>query len=154
MRLDGFAILKAVGGHADLFAESCDVIDAAAVKIIATQLKSKALDLERLKRIYQALGADAFTLVLEHLADAIPKALVRRIDPHHAQTPAGAAAETRSHLIALASGTTKPEPRPQAKAGTKTDKKAKKPKASVDDIAEGFWATSVVAKSPRASKAK
>jgi hypothetical protein len=136
MRLDGFAILKAVGSHADLFSESCDVVDAASLKIIATQLKSKALDLERLRQTYKALGADAFTLVLEHLADTIPKALVRRIDPHHAQTPAGSAAWTRSHLVALASGTAK---------------KRKKPKAS-EDIAESFWATSVVAKSSRASK--
>jgi hypothetical protein len=154
IRLDGFAILKAVGNHADLFSESCDVVDAASLKIIATQLKSKALDLERLRQTYKALGADGFTLILEHLADTIPKALVRRIDPHHAQTPAGSAAWTRSHLVALASGTANPEPRPQKAEGkTEAAKKRKRPKAS-EDIAEGFWATSVVAKSSRASKAK
>ncbi|MBV9563330.1 MAG: hypothetical protein JOY90_23225 [Bradyrhizobium sp.] len=144
--------MKAVGSHADLFAESCDVADAAALKIVATQLKTQALDLERLTRIYKALGADTFALALEHLADAIPRALVRRIDPHHAQAPADSAAWTRSHLIALASGAAKPEPRPHKAEKTASVKKRKKPKASGDDIAEGFWATSVVAKSPRASK--
>ena len=41
MRLDGFAILKSVAGHAELFSNARDAVDKAALNILATELKAK-----------------------------------------------------------------------------------------------------------------
>jgi len=155
MTLDGFAILKSVGSHADLFSDARDAADKAALSIVATQLKAKTFDLDRLQHACKALGTDTLALVLEHLPDAIPKALVGRIDPHQSKTDSSSAAWIRSHVIALATGAMKPEPKPQAPTKTKrgSAKGEKKAKPQDDFVVENFWATSVMAKSPRRSKA-
>ena len=66
MSLDGFAILKSVGGNAELFSEARDVVDKAALNILAAEFKAKTFDLDHLKRAYKILGADTLSLVLEH----------------------------------------------------------------------------------------
>jgi hypothetical protein len=153
MSLDGFAILKSVAGHAELFSEARDAADKAALNIIAAQFKAKTFDLNRLKRAGKALGADNLALVLEHLPDSIPKALLRRIDPYHPKASSGSAAWMRSHVAALAGGTALPEPKPQAPAKTKTDSKIKKKPTQEDDIiGDNFWATSVMARPARSSR--
>ena len=153
MRLDGFAILKSVAGHAELFPDARDAVDKAALNILAAQFKAKTFDLDRLKRAYKVLGADTLSLALDHFPDTLPKAIIRRIDPHHPHAAGGAAA-IRSRVVALASGAAKPEAKPEKPAKRKegSTKVKYKPKRKGDTIAESFWATSVMAKPQRSSK--
>jgi hypothetical protein len=144
-----------VGGNAELFSEARDAVDKASLNILAAQFKAKAFDLDRLKRTYKALGPDTLSLVLEHLPDTLPKALVSRMDPYYPHATDGAASK-RSHLVALASGAAKPEAKPEQpvkkKAASVNDKI--EPKSKDDSIAESFWATSVMAKPQRSSKTR
>src|SRR5262245_38526245 len=110
MRLNGFAILKSVADHAELFSDARDVVDKAALNILAAELKAKTFDLDRLKRTCGALGADTLALVLQHFPDTVPKTLIGRIDPHHPKVASDNANWMRSHIVALASGVAKPEP--------------------------------------------
>ncbi len=153
MRLDGFAILKSVAGHAELFSNARDAVDKAALNILAAELKVKTFDLDRLKRTCTVLGTDTLALVLEHFPDTVPKALVGRIDPHHPNAATENAAWTRSHVVALATGAVKPEPKPQLTKTNAVSKAKKKPKPQDDVIAESFWATSVMAKRRRPPRA-
>jgi hypothetical protein len=152
MSLDGFAILKSVAGHADLFFEARDIADKAALNIVAAEFKAKTFDLNRLRRACKVLGTDNLVLLLEHLPDSIPKALVRRIDPHHPKASSGSAAWMRSHVAVLAEGAAMPEPKPQAKAKTASPKIKKKPKPEEDFPGDNFWAESVMAKPARLSR--
>jgi hypothetical protein len=156
MRLDGFAILKAVAGHAELFSDARDIVDKAALNILAAQLKAKTFDLDRLKGAQKAVGPDTLALVLEHLPDSIPKALVARIDPHHPKAGDGSAPWMRSHVVALAKGETRPTPKPQASTKTKADagRGKKRPKPEDDFVVQDFWATSVMAKPSRKTRGK
>jgi len=46
MRLDGYAILKSVAGHAELFSNARDAVDKAALSILETQFQAKTFDLD------------------------------------------------------------------------------------------------------------
>jgi len=156
MRLDGFAILKYVASHAELFANAQDAVDEAALSILAEQFQAETFGLDRLKRVCKALGSDALILVLEHVADAVPEALIARIDPHHPKAEAGDAAWARSHVMALAKGELKPLPKPQTTKGKAGSGKGKRKPKSEDDfvLEKDFWATSVLAKPAGLSKAR
>jgi hypothetical protein len=154
MRLDGYAILKSVAGHAELFSDARDAVDKAALNIVAAQFKAKTFDLDRLKRACEALGTKMLALVLEHLPDKIPEALVDRIDPHHPRAADGSGPWAREHVMSLASGKAKPEPKPLTRKKAGSAKGKKKPKPEDDFVVEGFWATSVMAKPKRRSKSR
>lgn len=144
-RLNGFAILKSVADHEELFSGARDVVDRAALNIVTTELKAQAFDLDRLQRTCGALGSDMLALVLEQVSDAVPKMLIARIDPHHPKMPTDNVKWMRPHIMALACGAAKPEPKPQL-SGAKPRGKGKKPAKSEEDIlAESFWSTSVMA---------
>jgi hypothetical protein len=169
-RPDGFAILRAVARHAEVFADVRAVVDKAALAILTAQLKARTCDLDRLKRTRKALGADTLALILKALPAAVPRSLAARIDPDRRKHAAGSAARTRSrvisHVMALAGGAATPakaRPGPgktqarSANAGTKRGSKGSNASASKggkaprpeDRIAKGFWATSVMAKPQR-----
>jgi hypothetical protein len=145
MRLNGFAILKSVADHEDLFSDAHDAVDKAALNIVATELKAKTFDLDRLQLISGALGSDALALVLEQVSDTVPKALIVRLDPHHPKIAIDNAKWMRPHIVALASGAVKPEPKPQVSEAKTSSKSKKKQKSEEDIIAENFWPTSVMA---------
>ena len=161
-RLNGFAILRAVVGHPELFSDVRASVDKAALAILTAQLKARTFDLHRLKRTRKALGADTLALVLKHLSDTVPKSLIDRIDPHHPKKTTGRAGWARSHVMALASGAVTPEqglPGPikrKARSAKKRNKRRnrsrKKPRPQEDLIGQGFWATSVMAKPQRLSR--
>jgi hypothetical protein len=155
MSLDGFAILKSVAGHAELFSDARDAVDKAALNILAAQFKAKTFDLDRLKRAYKVLGADTLSLALDHFPDTLPRALIRRIDPNHPHAAEGAALMC-SRIVSLASGAVKPEAKAEkpAKKRAGSAKGKSRPKTEEDSITEGFWATSVMAKPQRSSKAR
>jgi hypothetical protein len=152
MRLDGFAILKSVADHVELFSDARNVVDKAALNILVAQLKTKTFGLDRLKQTCSALGADTLALVLQHFPDTVPKMLVSKIDPHHAKAGTDNVNWMRSHIIALASGAAKPEPKPQANPTKTPSKGKKKPKSEEDILANSFWSTSVMATPRRSSK--
>jgi hypothetical protein len=152
MRLDGFAILKSIAEDVDLFSDTRDVVDKAALNILTAQLKAKTFDLDRLKRTCSAIGADTLALVLQHFPDAVPKTLIGRIDPHHAKARTDNANWMRSHIVALASGAAKPEPKPQVTETKTPSKGKKKPKSEEEILANSFWSSSVMATPQRSSK--
>src|SRR5262245_61115869 len=109
IRLDGFAILRAVARHAELFCDARSAVDKAALAILTAQFKAKRCDLGRLRRTRKALGAGELARILKHLPDAVPKSLIDRIDPHHPKKTNGSAARARSRVMTLASGAAAPE---------------------------------------------
>jgi hypothetical protein len=154
IRLDGFAILKAVVGHSELFSDVRTAADKAALAILAAQLKAETFDLDRLKRTRKALGADVLVLALEHLPDNVSKSLIARIDPHHRKHATGSAAWARSHIMALAGGVAAPEPKRGATMKNGARPARKRPRPEQGFIGENFWATSVMAKPQRSRPAK
>ncbi len=108
-------------------------------------LKTKTLDLDRLKRTSRALGSDALALVSEQVPDTVPKALIARLDPHHPKMAIDNSKWMRPHIVALASGAAKPEPKPQVSETKSSSKSKKKQKSEEDILAESFWSTSVMA---------
>jgi len=107
MRLDGYAILKSVAGHAELFSNVRDAVDKAALSILETQFQAKTFDLDRLKRACRALGEETIALVLEHLPDNVPETLIERIDPPHPRNAGNRGHFARARVVALATGETK-----------------------------------------------
>jgi hypothetical protein len=149
MRLDGFAILKSVADHVGLFSDARDVVDKSALNILAAQIKAKTFDLDRLKKTCSALGSDTLALVLQHFPDTVPKMLISRIDPHHAKAGTDNVNWMRSHIVALANGAAKPEPKPQVSTPKAPLKGRKKPKTEAEIL---FSSESVMAAPPRLSK--
>jgi hypothetical protein len=177
MRLDGFAILRAVGSQSELFSDVRAAVDKAALAILTAQLRARTFDLAQLRQTRKAVGAKVLAAIIKELPAAVPKALAARIDPHRPSYATGSAGRARSHVMALASGAATPAPeRPRAnkrkassakstskrtsKRTSKSTSKSprtgrssstRKQTAGKDLITKGFWATSVMAKPQRQS---
>ncbi|MDB5655937.1 MAG: hypothetical protein JWQ94_3550 [Tardiphaga sp.] len=119
--LDSYQVLRAIGKHAELFKPVRAEVDKAARALVLKCLKAKTIDLEALRDIHGALGAESFELLVEGLKDAELKSILTRLDKHDPELKSGSAAWRRQHLLALATGGA-PSP-PPAKAAKKTTAK-------------------------------
>lgn len=126
--LDGFAVLRKLGKHADVFAPVRSDVDKAARALIVKCLKAKSVGIDGLRDISSALGEDQFELVVEGLKDAEVKSMLARLDKHHPEVKAGSAAWRREHLLAVATGKADASA-PRAKAAKPSEPRARKTSA-------------------------
>lgn len=102
--LDGLAILKAILSAPDAFPDIGGEAARAARTLVVRQLKTKTLPLAGLRRVYEVLGHEVFTLVVDDLTETEARRLVARFDPRHPDGRTAPAHWLRRQVVALAGG--------------------------------------------------
>jgi len=128
MRLDvdGFAILRIIGGHRDSFTAITADVGKAARALLVKQMAHKGTGLKTVRDIRAAVGAEAFSLIIDGMTEAQIKSLASRLDRHAAAAKA-ADGTTRLHVLALAEGAAQPAPQPDVAAKTPRTKRTPAP---------------------------
>jgi hypothetical protein len=119
LEVDGFAVLRNIGSHPDIFAALARDIARTARMLVIKQIAHKDTGLETVRSIHAAVGPEAFRLIMDGMSDAQIKSLALRVDRHAPQARAedGAA---RRHLLALVEGSVQPSERQGAARPKKT----------------------------------
>ena len=112
LEVDGFAVLRSIGSHPDIFAALARDIARTARMLVIRQIAHKDTGLATVRSIHAAVGPEAFRLVVDGMSDAQIKSLTLRVD-RHARAEHGAA---RRHVLALAEGAVQPTEKPQGTA--------------------------------------
>ena len=126
--VDGYLILKAVGGARDLFKDMVAVANKAARAIVVGQLK-KAKGAGDALKVHDAIGSGGFQLIVDGLTDPETKAILRKIDPHNLDIGKQDGRLRRAHIVALSDGSAEPTPRPARAAGRTRAVKVEKSEA-------------------------
>ena len=131
LEIDAFHVLRRIASElalAPLRAQAAihygKFIDALR-KLLVKRIKTHGGDLEALRAMRVALGAEAFDLVVEGMRDSEIKTLVNKLDRHHPGQKAAGAIWLRGHFRALVGGAIEPAPAP-----AKKEKAAPKPKVA------------------------
>lgn len=139
--LNGYEIAKSIGSNPAAFPDVRVELQKAMLTTLTAQLKSKKLSVEQLKVIRSALGAQAFSLVLEHL-DKPLAAVTKTLDPHCQEQKGATAGWHRKHLDALASGALSPAAKAEKSPTKKAPAKAPA-KSSLRVTEENFYPVSM-----------
>jgi hypothetical protein len=124
--VDGFAVLRTIGSHREIFTAIKADIAKTARALVAKQIAHKDTGLKAVRDIRAAVGPDAFSLIMDGLSDAQIKSLTARLDRHAA--PAKVADGTaRLHILALAEGSAQPAEQPEGVPRTARTKKTPAP---------------------------
>lgn len=133
LKLDGLAVLRAMLAAPEAFPAIQADLAKAAGTLAVKQLKAPKLDVEALRAVREAFGADSFALVVESLKDTELKTIVGRLDKHDPAMKTASGVERRRRLLALAEGEApaeKPKKAPAAKAAPKKPVAPKAPRAA------------------------
>jgi hypothetical protein len=122
--VDGFAVLRTIGSHREIFTAIKADIAKTARALVAKQIAHKDTGLKAVRDIRAAVGPDAFSLIMDGLSDAQIKSLTARLD-RHAATAKAADGTARLHVLALADGSAQPAERPEG--GSRTTRTRKTP---------------------------
>jgi hypothetical protein len=145
MKLDGWALFRAIGSNSAAFTDALPEVHKAALSIVVKVIKRKKT-LEQLRGLHDALGEDQFAVVLEHLADKDLKALIKVFDPHNPLRNSGTGQAVRLQLKSLAAGAALPVAKPAAPVKTARPS-AKKSVAGMTDASP--WPSSMTTVAPR-----
>ncbi|GJD72615.1 hypothetical protein [Methylobacterium goesingense] len=102
--VDGLALLKAIMAAPDAFPDIVGEAARAARALVIRQLKAKTLTLSGLRRMYECLGHEVFTLVADDLTEAEARTLVARFDPRHPDGMTAPPHWLRRQIVVLAGG--------------------------------------------------
>jgi hypothetical protein len=127
--LDGFAVLRSIAAHPGAFPDIAAATAHAARSLVTKQLNSKSTGLRSLRDIREALGVEAFNLVMDGIPDTQIKSIVARLDKHHPELKAADARWRRLHVTALVDGSCEPATKPIAKRRPGNKVAAKPPAA-------------------------
>jgi hypothetical protein len=83
--------------------------------------------LAALRDIRTAIGAEAFNLIADGMADSQIKSVAANLDKHNPELKTSSAAWQRRHFLALADGSAEPTEKPKSRPKLE---KAKKPRAA------------------------
>ncbi len=111
--LNAFELARSIGDHPDAFQDVKVEVQKAVLAVVVSLLKSRAIDVAKLRTLHDAIGAQSFRLVLEHIDPKPLSAIVSKVDPHHPEQKAAQPVWHRSHLIALAEGEVAPVSKPE-----------------------------------------
>src|SRR5262245_50135591 len=129
--IDGFAVLRSIAAHPSSFSDVAADAAKAARALVTKQIKTKGSTLRSLRDVRRALGAEAFTLIVDGVPDPQVKTLVTRFDKHHPDLKTSNPQWRRRLLSALAEGsiepTAKPKAAPKEPKGRASKKTAKQP---------------------------
>ena len=122
LEIDAFHVLRAIGSEPSPFAAIRAEIAKATGKftdtlraLLVKQVKANAGDLDALRSVRRALGAQTFDLVTEGMKDSEITTLVGKIDKHHPEQKVANEVWRRGHLRALAAGAIEPAAQPEKK---------------------------------------
>jgi hypothetical protein len=144
--IDGFAVFRSIGAHPNAFAGIASEAAKIARGLIVKQMRAKSSNLQSMRDIYTALGADAFDLILDGLTDDQVKSLVSKLDKHHPDLKVATPEWRLQRFRALAHGTAEPLEKQRA-AGK--PKKVKTPPAQQPAAPERLGYMSAGAKRKR-----
>jgi hypothetical protein len=106
--VDGFAIFRSIGSHPDVFATMAAELSKTARTLVVKFIRRKDTGLKAVRAVRAAVGAEAFGLIADGMADAQIKSLSVRLDKHNSELKTSNAAWQRRHLLALANGSAEP----------------------------------------------
>jgi hypothetical protein len=133
LEVDGFAVLRNIGSHPDIFAALARDIARTARMLVIKQIAHKDTGLDAVRSIHAAVGPQAFRLIIDGMSDAQIKSLALRLDRHAPQAKAedGSA---RQHVLTLAEGAVQPSEKQQGAARVPRAKKTPAPPAPLPRI--------------------
>jgi hypothetical protein len=150
--INGFAVLEAIGRHADLFGGLRADVNKAALSLVKKHLKAKGMALADFRALQAGLTRDVLALIIEDLTDTDLKSLAKKLDPYLPDLTTAKAGTLRSHLRALADAEAEPSPKPVKAKKTSTGKAAsadKKAKPAKKASTPAAWPESMSAKPSR-----
>lgn len=148
--IDTFAVLRAIGGRAELFTDLRKDLAKSVPALVEKQLKAIGSDVERLKQVHEALGAGPFFAVVQSLGPSKAVALLKKLDKHHPSLKAKSSDWAVPHLVALAKGERSVADAP-VKASTASAKASKPAKAPTNaELVRNLDAKAMGAKRKRA----
>ncbi|MGH6838307.1 MAG: hypothetical protein ACREDT_05835 [Methylocella sp.] len=137
--VDGFGIFRSIGDNPQLFSDITDEINKTAQTLIVKQLKANTINLAKVRAVYEAIGADSFTLILDGFADPATLTFLKKLNKYHPDIASASVDRHRQRIGELARGTAEPaptatkkaraaatgEPKEKAKAAAKGERKKK-----------------------------
>lgn len=104
VHVNGSAIMAAIAEIPSAFGMDESEVNALAMSRVLARLKTKALTLDQLRTLLQAIGGDDFRLALDHISGKDAAVLVKRLDPKNPDLRGSDEAWQRSRIVALADG--------------------------------------------------
>lgn len=131
LQIDGFSVLISISSHTSVFASVKSAAEKAAIDLVVRQMKGAAFNLENLKQIEAALGAQTFVRITDELpVKELPK-ILKKVDPHFADLKTASQPVLLARMRSLSSGEAEPMVKPTANA-----KRASSPKTSGESSTE------------------
>jgi hypothetical protein len=106
--VDGFAVFRSIGAHAEAFAAIALEVTRTARALVLKQIAHKDTGLKIVRDIRAAVGPEAFSLITDGMSDAQIKTLALKLDRHNPELKTANEAARRLHVLALAGGVTEP----------------------------------------------
>jgi hypothetical protein len=132
--VDGFAVFRSIGSHADAFAAIAAEVAKSARTLVVKQIVHKDTGLKAVRDIRAALGAEAFNLITDGMSDAQIKSLAVRLDRHNPELKTANGAARRLHVLALAGGAAEPLEKAKSTRKPAPSKKTEAPLSPADRI--------------------
>jgi hypothetical protein len=111
--IDGFAVLHSISAERRAFAGVAVEAAKAARALVVKQITAKNTDLKSLRDVREALGKEAFSLILDGMKDSQVKSLVTKLDKHHPDLKDSNPEWRRNQVRDLAKGSVEPTPKPE-----------------------------------------
>jgi hypothetical protein len=106
--VDGFAVFRSIGSHAEAFAAIAAEVAKSARTLVVKQIAHKNTGLQAVRAIRTAVGPEAFGLIADGMSDAQIKTLTAKLDKHNPELKTANGAARRLHVRALADGSAQP----------------------------------------------
>src|SRR5262245_48470557 len=153
--IDGFEMLRLIGGRPKLFPGVAIDAKAVARKLAVKQIGMTGT-LEELNGICKYLGRETFVLLLDGFSPTALRKVIKRLDPYQLEFKKASAPWLRDHLIGLAIDERKPSPKPEplktgkaraqkskGKGTTKSGRKTQDKPAPAAEPKGFFWGTAM-----------
>jgi hypothetical protein len=117
--IDGFALLKKIGDHPDVFRHVKAAVTKTSYDLVVKQAKLKTTGLPELRSIRDVVGKEQFGLLLDGLNDASVKSILTRLDKYHPDLKNSDGRWKRDRLRELCLGLAEPAERVKAPKSSK-----------------------------------
>lgn len=145
--VEGFGVLRSIAENPEIFSDIKAEINKAARALVTSQLKAKTINLARARAVHDAIGGDAFVLVLDGFADAATTSLVKKLDKDHPDVASASAEWRRRRISDLARGAAEPAPKAVKKSKAEPKEKvAKSPKSPKPKVERALGSKAMAAK--------
>jgi hypothetical protein len=124
LEINGFAVLRSLGSHPETFSEIGEDVCKIARTLVVKQMRARSTDLNSLRDVCNALGKEAFSLILDGMPDAQIKTLVTKHDKHHPELKTSNSAWRRRQARLLAEASVEPAAKTTSAAKPRQSKKA------------------------------